>query len=246
MKYQTLVQSNHTADRLVAILKDVALLIGPTKLDPFTLQNNNTVIPGLGMETAAKTLLRMVSNIDQKLFTLLVLGEFKNGKSTLINAILGEEKLPARAIPTTAVITILVQGTRSDVAIYRIGIDEPEYIPWSEFIDKYRLTAQDKKRMTNGETLNRFKDIEYAQIETQHNICRNRVRIVDSPGLGEDHSRTQLTTRFLKEAQAVVCVLNARKPLAKNEIDFLDSEFDLKANRPSIFRCQPHQRSRRF
>jgi ribosome biogenesis GTPase A len=47
--------------------------------------------------------------LDQR-FTLLVLGEFKRGKSTLVNCLVGREVLPVGAAPTTAVITRITYG----------------------------------------------------------------------------------------------------------------------------------------
>jgi len=49
-------------------------------------------------------------NLDEHVLRVTVLGEFSTGKSTLINALLGEHLLPTRVTPTTAVITKLVHG----------------------------------------------------------------------------------------------------------------------------------------
>ena len=44
------------------------------------------------------------------LFTVVFAGEFNSGKSTLINALLGEELLEAGVLPTTDAITILMSN----------------------------------------------------------------------------------------------------------------------------------------
>jgi Dynamin family len=43
-------------------------------------------------------------------FNLVVLGQFKRGKSTLINALLGAELLPTAVVPLTSIVTILHHG----------------------------------------------------------------------------------------------------------------------------------------
>src|SRR5579871_4213508 len=48
--------------------------------------------------------------LQSRHFTLLVLGEFKRGKSTLINRLLGADVLPVGAAPTTAVVTRVAYG----------------------------------------------------------------------------------------------------------------------------------------
>lgn len=47
------------------------------------------------------------------LFTLVVCGEFNSGKSTLLNALLGEEVMPSGVTPTTDRITIVTYGERA-------------------------------------------------------------------------------------------------------------------------------------
>ena len=72
----------------------------------------------------------------QSLFTVVFAGEFNSGKSTLINALLGEELLEAEVLPTTDAITILManddeeelsndndKGTSSVLESSSIGLD---------------------------------------------------------------------------------------------------------------------------
>src|SRR5690554_7490028 len=55
--------------------------------------------------------------------SLVVLGEFNHGKSTVVNALLGQEVLPMGITPTTAVITHLVHGEepRAEIQAPRNG-----------------------------------------------------------------------------------------------------------------------------
>ena len=58
----------------------------------------------LKMDAENKSLSEARANLDADTFKVLVIGEFKRGKSTFINALLGEEVLPSFSIPCTAVI----------------------------------------------------------------------------------------------------------------------------------------------
>ena len=224
MKPNVLEQRDPILDRLTQIMKDVSVLIGEKKDVPINLGDGAQILTGIEMIDDAETLTKNIGDINQGLFTLLVVGEFKNGKSTLINAILGKDAVPARAVPTTAIITVLVYGERDNIAVYRSGISEPEYFSWSEFAKEFTLTPHDVRKVEKGETLDRFRNIDFAQIETTNAICANRVRLVDSPGLGEHISRTRIVKKYLRQAQAVIYVANAMHILGENERTFITEE----------------------
>ena len=58
-------------------------------------------------ELKTATIRDLLDKLRQNRFHLVVLGAFKRGKSTLINALLGETVLPVAIIPLTSVVTIL-------------------------------------------------------------------------------------------------------------------------------------------
>jgi ribosome biogenesis GTPase A len=57
----------------------------------------------------------LISDIHSDYYTVVVVGEFNNGKSTFVNAIIGEDLLPVGVTPTTATINTLVWGGRQDL-----------------------------------------------------------------------------------------------------------------------------------
>src|SRR4051812_28780153 len=60
-----------------------------------------------------------LGKLDDERFTLVVLGEFNHGKSTFINALLGESVLPTGITPTTAVLCHLHAGKQRKAEIVR-------------------------------------------------------------------------------------------------------------------------------
>jgi ABC-type uncharacterized transport system ATPase component len=83
----------------------------------------------LALAAAERTeLARRASSLRERLragrFYIAVLGEFKRGKSTLVNALLGTELLPTGALPLTAVATELSHGTTGATIVYLDGHSE--------------------------------------------------------------------------------------------------------------------------
>ncbi len=58
-------------------------------------------------ELKGPNLQRLIDKLRTNCFNLVVLGAFKRGKSTLINALLGESVLPTAIVPLTSVVTII-------------------------------------------------------------------------------------------------------------------------------------------
>lgn len=207
-------------NQIASAIEDIATLVGEYTGKSATLNSGVRILPGLGQNSDARGLQRRAQDIRQGLFTVAVMGRFKHGKSTLINAMLGKVVVQARTIPTTAVITVIAHGARQDVALYESNKPQPTYISWQDFLEDYCLQAED----VDAKTAQRFAHIDHAQIETQHPFVAQGIKLVDSPGLGEDDSRNETTKRFLKQAHAVIFVLDAIRLLSEDERRFIRQE----------------------
>ncbi|HVW70360.1 MAG TPA: dynamin family protein, partial [Steroidobacteraceae bacterium] len=69
--------------------------------------------PGVDLDTCAQLSQQLVA----RTFNLVVVGQFKRGKSTVINALLGEPLLPTGVVPLTSIVTIVHHG---DVLAMRV------------------------------------------------------------------------------------------------------------------------------
>src|SRR5579884_1866399 len=202
-------------------LAEIAALIGaPDDADT----TGDRFEPGLGLTREAEMLRERARDLEEGLFTVVVVGEFKTGKSTLLNSMLGSGALPAKATPCTAIITVLVNGTNDRVAVYEVDREEPRFLDWEQFVREFQLSLQDQETLQEGRALDRFARVQYAEIESTHRLCDDGVRLVDSPGLGEHLSRTRVTTGYLRQAQAVIVVLNATRILGQAEREFIENE----------------------
>ncbi len=182
---------------------------------------------GLGMTTYSKTLDGEAARLkDSSLFKILFMGTFKNGKSTTINALLGGDLLPVGATATTAVISQVVYGKNTDlVNIYRENTEKPEPLSVERFMEEYRLADEDILKIENEGSTDRFKDIEYVELESDFEIFKDGVQFIDSPGLGEAVARTKTTNKFIPQANAIVFLLDAQRLFSQDEKAFIRKHF---------------------
>ena len=150
-------------------------------------------------------------------FNLMIVGEFKRGKSTLINAMLGKQLLPAKVAPCTAVITQVHYGEREVARLYfQDPQREPLEVPAAE-LKKYVVI--DDVAAERGSA----RSTEYSRMEVHAPLalCRNGVMLTDSPGLNEHETRTDVSLRFLTEADALLLVLSCEQALSSSERSFI-------------------------
>ena len=90
------------------------------------------VLGSLDMTDTKKTLEQLEGLVQSDSFKVLVLGEFKRGKSTFINAILGSEILPAYAKPCTAIINEVKWGEPRRALLHPAKVEGSEKLPPQE------------------------------------------------------------------------------------------------------------------
>lgn len=223
------------SNTIASILEDVSVLIGKRKDEFIQLKVGGTLEqPGINLIEKAKELADLAQDIRQGIFKLIVLGAFSNGKSTLINTLLGEKALKAKALPTTSIVTMLVQGNSPYVTIKYKDDRTPLNMDFDSFFKEFTLSVEDRKNIEELGYFNRFENIKYAQIERNYRLLANGVRLIDSPGLEDEKSRTDLVLSYLNECQAVILVLNAQQLLTQSEREFIEEEL-VNSNFNNIF-----------
>ena len=164
-----------------------------------------------------------VRSLAQKLqsqkFRLAIVGEFSQGKSTFLNALLGEELQPVRAIPCSGTLTVLKYGTEKRVVChYKDGTQA--VIPF----DQYQQQASIPEEAALGNRELELAESNVVEIVLEHpglELCRHHVEIVDSPGLNEHPDRTAVTERLLKDTDAAIFLANASRPMTQGERELL-------------------------
>jgi GTP-binding protein EngB required for normal cell division len=160
---------------------------------------------------SAPALASIRRKFSEHAFNLLVAGEFKRGKSTLINALLGADLLPTSVVPLTSVVTLLHYA---DVASAHVAFESGD-------IRDVPLEALAEYVTERGNPDN-IKHVREVVVAFPATWLKGGIRLVDTPGVGSVHSHnSEVTSRYLPEADAVIFMVSADQPLSRNELDFL-------------------------
>ena len=216
--------SKAMVDEIVRNVKDYSVLVGDEK--PVKKIEGLTCTPGLNMTSESNALCGRVKDLEGGLFKLLVMGKFKNGKSTFINALLGKMMMAAKTTATTAVIAMVEFGTNErTVQVYENGSSQPRTISLERFTQEFALTEKDQEIIEKGGDVDRFAHIDYAVMQSSNELFEDGVRLIDSPGLEENHARTKTTNNFVPKANAIIFTLNAPSLFSAAERKYINENF---------------------
>ena len=110
------------------------------------------------------------TNLREGVFRLLVLGDMKRGKSTFLNALIGENILPSDVNPCTAILTVLRYGLEKKVTVYFNDDTAPELVDFKTFKHRYTIDPAEAKRLEQAKKL-AFPNVSHAIIEYRYFIC---------------------------------------------------------------------------
>jgi GTP-binding protein EngB required for normal cell division len=167
---------------------------------------------GLLSPTSRRDLEAARSRLHEQRFNLVVLGEFKRGKSTLINALLGRRLLPTGVVPLTSVITTVRHGPR-DRLVVRFAEGNADERPLDE------LAAYATEAGNPGN----HRGVEATIVEVDSDLLASGLQLVDTPGIGSVYGHnTEAAEAFLPQVDAALCVLAADQPLSRAEHEFFE------------------------
>ncbi|AFY35723.1 dynamin family protein [Calothrix sp. PCC 7507] len=143
-------------------------------------------------------------------FVLVIIGDFKRGKSTLINALLGESVVTTDVTPETVTINHIQYGSEAKISVCLTDGGQFQ-------LEKEELKSEELELVL----ANSPQPVSHLRIETPHEWLRG-IRLVDTPGTGDILKRfdRQVHT-YLLQADAVIFVVSALAPFAENELAFL-------------------------
>jgi hypothetical protein len=141
-------------------------------------------------------------------FNVAVVGQFKRGKSTLINAMIGRELLPADVAPLTSAITVIQHGDQ-ERCLVRYEDGRKEEVPLT---DVALYTSEE------GNPGNK-KGVRAAVVELETPLLEGGMRLVDTPGVGSVlEPNSEVTRTFIPRVDVAVVVLGSDPPITGEEL----------------------------
>ena len=162
----------------------------------------------LELRETSERLTETVVLLDSYTFNLMVMGRMKNGKSTLLNALLegttqpvtmstGRGLMAVGTLPTTAVLTTVHYADKPSVKVQRMDGSSEDW-KFDQYLHDSVLTAD------NEENERFFEQIKEFQIGFPAVLCQAGVIVVDSPGTDEHPLRTRITRAAACKADAAI------------------------------------------
>lgn len=155
------------------------------------------------------------SELQERLYEreliISVIGQFKRGKSSLINTLLGDELLPVGIIPLTSAATEIRKGNSFRAVVHFADGSERE-------IGRNKLPdyISEQKNPDNQ------KQVVLVKLWTEHTPFDSSITLVDTPGIGSVHQHnTQTSLSYIEKSDAVLFLLSVDSPVGETELNFL-------------------------
>lgn len=158
-----------------------------------------------------------IKSLEEGEFGIVVVGEFSAGKSTLLNAMMGERILPSFTNETTATVNFLrhiseaKNGEAGDV-YYKDGKIVPLADRSLKTIEQYVSTKGDQVA----------ENVAHLDLYLDSDFLKDNVMLVDSPGLnGIAEGHREITEQQIKKSHACIFLFNCDHPGSKTDFEFL-------------------------
>lgn len=189
--------------RLMALLEET-----PTQLDDGALGRLAELARTAGAAGVAADAEALDARLAAGRLFVACVGQFKRGKSTLLNALVGARVLPVGVQPVTSVVTILRHGAAPRACItFADGRSEDAPVgALAEYV-------------TETNNPGNIRRVAAAEVFLPSALLRTGVCLVDTPGVGSVFAdNTNATRRFVPHIDAALVVLGADPPISADEL----------------------------
>ena len=163
-------------------------------------------------------------------FRLAVLGQFKRGKSTLLNALLGDQLLPTDILPVTAIPTFIGHGEETAVLVTFAGdesavsFDSASGQSLGDFLNEY---------VTETGNPENYRKVERVEVSHPAELLRQGIVLIDTPGIGSTHKHnTEVAYQILPQCDAALFLVSPDPPITEAELTYLK---DIQQRLPRTF-----------
>lgn len=144
-------------------------------------------------------------------FHIVVMGQFKRGKTTFINSLLGAEVLPSSVVPLTSINTVLRFGNEIGAEVHYLDGSTAKI----DVAELHRFVTE-KENPENELGVGRV-EVFYPSDYLKDGVC-----LVDTPGTGSTYLHNDETAySYLAHADAVIFMISADPPISRSELEFL-------------------------
>jgi predicted GTPase len=184
----------------------------PASVEPSSrLRSLQRIASEIGDEEVARDAQALASRVEEGRFHVACVGQFKRGKSTLLNAIVGSQVLPTGVAPVTSAITVLRHGMTPAA---RVSFEDGR----SEEVAISSLGGF----VSEAENPENKKGVRAVEVFFPSPLLARGLCLVDTPGLGSPlGGNTAVTRAFVPHVDAALVVLGADPPLSADELDLV-------------------------
>lgn len=174
----------------------------------------------LGYSAAATSVREQLEAMHNRALTVVVAGEIKRGKSSLLNALLNETQpvCPVDAAVCTNTVTVLRYGEQEQVQVYLADKDAENGVR-TESISRSQIGSFASE---NGNPGN-YKNVLQIEVQLPNPLLKEGVVFVDTPGVGSlNPAHAETTYAYLPNADMLLFVSDVVSPMTETELKFLE------------------------
>jgi Dynamin family len=166
----------------------------------------------MGEVSIADEIRQLAARINEGRYFVACVGQFKRGKSTLLDALVGEPILPTGVAPVTAVPTVLRHGTTRAARV----LIENEWQP---------IAAEDLSLYVSEESNpENAKQVAGVEVFVHSPLLASGMCLVDTPGIGSVFAgNTETTRKFMPQIDAAILVIGADPPISGEELSLIEA-----------------------
>jgi len=175
------------------------------------LRDLQEIASEVGDEDVARDARELAGRLEEGRFHVACIGQFKRGKSTLINAIIGSPILPTGVVPITSAITVVRHG---NAPLVRVSFEDGRV--------EDAAPADLSAFVSESENPGNSKGVRVVEVFFPSPLLELGLCLVDTPGLGSPFGgNAEVTRAYVPHVDAGLVVLGADPPLSGDELDLV-------------------------
>jgi hypothetical protein len=180
---------------------------------PSALEALQHLAAEIGADRIAAEAAALADRLTEGRFFVACVGQFKRGKSTLLNALLGERVLPVGVVPVTSAVTIVRHGAATSARVFFASGASAPVAP-----------AELAAFVSEEHNPDNAKGVAAVEVSLPSPLLASGMCLVDTPGLGSVFAgNTEVTKRFLPHVDAALLVLGADPPISGEELALVEA-----------------------